>query len=68
MDEPTMKVGEVVKATSITKLLGSNYRETWRCRKGYRYVFVLLGVESDKEPLDPEKALVGMGWRKKAKR
>ena len=66
-----MKVGEVVLATSITKLLGpaeapGNYRETWKCRKGHRYVFVLLGIETDKEPLDPEKALAAMGWKKKA--
>lgn len=65
-------VGEVVYLRSMNMLLGEPGKElmvTWKCRKGYRYALVLLGVENLQQPIDPDKRLETLGWeKKKAKR
>lgn len=64
-----MKTGDVVKTKTLRILLGDpkpeNYQETWNTRKGYRYVLVLLGIEHDDNPVDPEKAMHALGWMRK---
>lgn len=68
-----MKTGDVFCSTSVTILEtnpgSSLVRETWRCKKGYRYVLLLLGVEGkEMPPIDPEKALASMGFKRKKKK
>jgi hypothetical protein len=62
-----MQPGDVIKANNITVLKGQpkleNYRETWKCKKHYRYVFLLLGIEEDGKFFDPASALRTLGWR-----
>lgn len=68
-----MKVGDVVKTNSITihfDNLRGIQRETWKTRRGKRFVFLVLGYESqsDEKEFDPDQALRSMGWKKAAKR
>jgi len=64
-----MKIGDVVRTTSINVHLGqpdpAKYRELWRTKRGYRYVFVLLGIEDKPYSFDPVTALESMGWKRK---
>jgi len=62
-----MNPGTVVKSTSITKNLGpqnypTQYRETYRAKRGYQFVFLLLGTEEFNKPIDPRERMHEMGW------
>jgi hypothetical protein len=59
-----MRIGDIVRTTSITAHFDgpSRLREGWKCRKGYRYVFLLLAVEEVKKPVNAKKSLQALGW------
>lgn len=65
----TLYSGDVVKARKIEVLAGAKKPEdtrfTYNTLKGYRFVFLLLGVENDATPLDPKKAMDALGWQPK---
>lgn len=68
-----MNPGTVIYATHVTKLLGPvgarmNYREGWKCRKGFTYVLLVLAIEEDRSPVNPEEALEAMGWQRKTEK
>ena len=67
MDSTHLQTGAVVKTTSIWAHHDgpAKLRVSWKCKKGYRFVFVLLGTEAIDKPLDPEKALLDIGWEKR---
>ncbi len=69
MDSDYLQTGAVVKTTSVVAHHDgpAKLRVSWQCKKGYRFVFVLLGTETIGIPLDPEKALRDMGWVKRKK-
>jgi hypothetical protein len=68
-DEFTLRPGEVLRTTSLTVLRGptrpvglqENIRETYKTKKGYRFVLLLLGTEKDPEPMNLDAALEGIG-------
>jgi hypothetical protein len=64
-DDFTLRAGEVLRTTSLTVLRGTvrpeNIRETYKTKKGYRFVLLLLGTEKDPEPMNLDVALEGIG-------
>ena len=65
-----MTLGSIVKSSSIVQNLGPSqfpqqYRETWRCKKKFQFVFVLIGIEEFGKPIDPHAAMSEMGWKPK---
>jgi hypothetical protein len=58
-----MKPGDVVRMTSFHDIPMKGVKISYKTeKKGERAVFMLLGNETDEEPLDPVKALEAMGW------
>jgi hypothetical protein len=60
-----MKIGNVVPAKSITASYGdgkTSVSATFKAHKGERFVFLLLGVETPDNPMDPNEALKSFGW------
>ena len=56
-----MRRGDVVSAKNIRAVMGKGWME-FKAPKGSRFVFIMLGVETDESPLDPTEALHALGW------
>jgi hypothetical protein len=67
-----LRPGEVIKTRSVTRIsktnAGGEISEHYRTRNKHRFVFLLLGFETDIQLLDVKKALKGMGFVPKKKR
>lgn len=65
-----MKNGQIIRTTSLTiHSDDSKYRETWKCKKGYRFVLALLFTEGPEQlgkPVqhsDVKKFMNALGWK-----
>lgn len=63
-----MQVGDVVPMTSCTVVTeardGSKLTASFKVRKrGERFHFLFLGVDTKDAPLDPVAVLTAMGWK-----
>lgn len=59
-----MKRGDVVSMKSCRVYSGRSWFEFKPPGKGETFVFVMLGVESEANPLDPVAAIEALGWSK----
>ena len=63
-----MKIGDVITSSTINAQQGwpkLQLSVSFKAPPKERFVFLLLGTDSEKAPADPEKMLNALGWYRK---
>lgn len=61
-----MKIGDIVTTTYIQQIIG-DAKFAYKAESGKQFVFVFLGAENKdgSNPMDIDKVLGALGWKKK---